>query len=333
MIYTKWAHSSDHLKLARIFLAASGLMFEEQASDTVLVYDDEELVGTGSLDEGVLKCIKVLPNRQGEGLLGTILTSLMKRANEKGYRHLFIYTKPQNGKLFEPFGFYTISSTTSVLLMENQKNGIKSFVQSLKGQRCGVIGSIVMNANPFTLGHRYLIEQALEDVEELQVFVLSSIKSIVPPEIRLRLVRESCVDLERVIVQESKNYLVSSATFPTYFLPKDTIAEANSELDIKIFVDYFAKELHITKRFLGTEPFSPITNSYNQEMLTLLPKQGVEAIILQRKETRGEVISASRVRALMKAGSIIDVRPLVPDPTWKFLSSDAGMRLFTLEKR
>jgi [citrate (pro-3S)-lyase] ligase len=332
MKYERWAQSTKDYALAKDLLDANNLEFEAQASDTILVYDDEELIGTGSLDEGVLKCIAIQPKRQGEGLLGTILTSLMKRAHERNFNHLFIYTKPNNEKLFKPFGFYRIVSTNSVLLMENKKNGIKTFVKSLQGQRSGVVGSIVMNANPFTLGHRYLVEQALKQVDELQVFVLSSAKSIVPPDVRLQLVREGCADLQRVYVQESNDYLVSSATFPTYFLPKDTVAEANAGVDIKIFIDYFAKELCITKRFLGTEPLSPITDSYNQEMLALLPKEGVEVIILQRKETETEVISASRVRTLMKEGDIEAVRPLVPDPTYKYLTSEEGRMLFYTEK-
>ncbi|EFA28598.1 ABC transporter, ATP-binding protein, partial [Haemophilus influenzae HK1212] len=33
-------------------------------------------------------------------------------------------------------------------------------------------GSIVMNANPFTLGHRYLIEQALQQCDHLHLFIV-----------------------------------------------------------------------------------------------------------------------------------------------------------------
>ncbi|MGE4585332.1 MAG: [citrate (pro-3S)-lyase] ligase [Sphaerochaeta sp.] len=332
MIHECWAQSTKEYESVRAFLKKHDLEFEPQASDTILIYDDENLVGSGSLDEGVLKCIAVASDRQGEGLLGTILTALVKRANERDFRHLFIYTKPKNEKLFKPFAFYPIAATESVLLMENRRHGIKTFVKSLPGQRSGVVGSIVMNANPFTLGHRYLVEQALQQVDELQVFVLSSAKSIVPPAARLRLVREGCADLDRVYVQDSSNYLVSSATFPTYFLPKDTVAEANAGLDIRIFIDYFAKELKITKRFLGTEPLSPITDSYNREMLALLPSEGVEVIVLQRKETQGEVISASRVRALMQQGNVEQVRPLVPDSTYQYLASEEGRRLFYTEK-
>lgn len=332
MTHETWARKPSDYTAVRSFLATLDLAFEEQASDTLLLWDEDQLIGTGSLDEGVLKCIAIQPGRQGEGLLGNILTSLIKRAMEEGYHHLFVYTKPQNEKLFKPFGFHPIVRTDSVLLLENRKHGIRDFVRSLPGSRSGVVGSIVMNANPFTLGHRYLVEEALKDVDELQVFVLSSAKSIVPPDVRFRLVQEGCADLTRVYVQESSNYLVSSATFPTYFLPKDHVAKANAGIDIRIFIDYFVPELHITKRFLGTEPFSPITDSYNQELLEMLPKEGIEVKVLSRKEMAGGAISASRVRALMKEGDLEAVSPLVPPTTFAYLSSEEGRRLFQTEK-
>lgn len=331
MIYTRWAKTDEDYRNVKSFLFSHTLEFEAQATDTIVLYDDEQMIGTGSLDEGVLKCIAVSENRQGEGLLGTILTQLVQKAIEKGFSHLFIYSKPSNLKLFKPFGFYPIATTKSVLLMENRKQGIQTFVRSLPGSRTGIVGSIVMNANPFTLGHRFLVEQALKEVDELQVFVLSSAKSLVPPEIRLRLVRQGCADFDRVHVQESSHYLVSSATFPRYFLPKESIEEANAALDIRIFMDYFVPELHISKRFLGTEPHSAVTNSYNQELLANLPKEGVDVCILERKQIQGGVISASWVRSLMKAGNIEAVQPLVPEPTWNYLNSEEGRRLFQTE--
>jgi [citrate (pro-3S)-lyase] ligase len=332
MMQKRWAQGTQDFRTVRAFLAEHGLEFDPQVSDTILVYDDARLVGSGSLDGGVLKCIAVRPDRQGEGLLGSILTALVQKAYENGNYHLFVYTKPKNENRFRPFGFHPIASTESVLLMENRKDGIRSFVRSLAGRRNGIVGSVVMNANPFTLGHRHLVEQALEEVDELQVFVLSSAKSIVPPDIRLELVRQGCADLNRVVVQQTGDYLISPATFPTYFLPKDTVAEANAGLDIRIFVDYFAKELKIAKRFLGTEPSSPVTASYNRELAAALPREGVEVTVIPRKEVRGEVISASRVRAMMESGEVEAVRHLVPEPTFRFLQSPGGRRIFYTEK-
>lgn len=332
MLYTRWAATLEEYRNVKAFLARQSLEFESQVTDTLMLYDEGQLIGTGSFDDGVLKCIAVSKQRQGEGLLASILTQLIQKAMTKGFSHLFIYTKPDNLKLFKPFGFYPIAMTKTVLLMENRKQGIQTFVRSLAGRRNGIVGAIVMNANPFTLGHRYLVEQAREQVDELQVFVLSSAKSLVPPAVRLRLVREGCADLNRVIVQESSHYMVSAATFPRYFLPKDSIKQANAALDIRIFMDYFVPELHISKRFLGTEPISVVTDSYNQELLACLPAQGVQVHILERKQTGGDVISASRVRTLMQEGKFEEMRPLVPDPTWNYLTSEEGRRLFHTEK-
>lgn len=50
-------------------------------------------------------------------------------------------------------------------------------------------GAIVMNCNPFTKGHRYLIEQALKTVEYLYIFVVEEDKSYFKFQDRLKMVK------------------------------------------------------------------------------------------------------------------------------------------------
>ena len=124
-----------------------------------------------------------------------------------------------------------------------------------------------------------------------------------------------------MIVTKSRDYLVSRATFPTYFI-KDRANTANvqTDLDIAIFTDRIAPALSITRRFVGTEPFCPVTNAYNERMKQLLPEKGIELIEIERKNG----ISASRVRRLMAAGDLAAVRELVPDATYEYIKDYIG---------
>lgn len=317
MVHVRWALTSgDHAAVVRL-LGTCHLTFDKTVSDTVMIWDDGQLVGTGSLDDNVLKCIAVLPACQGEGFLGTIMTALVSRAFGNGNSHLFIFTKPENRQVFLPYGFYPVAQTKQELLLENRKHGLKDYLSSLHGRRTGKVGAIVMHADPFTLGHRYLIERAASLMDEVQVFVLSSRKGFLPPADRYRLVCEGTRDLENVIVQETCDYLVSPATFPTYFLPEG--AELfNVDLDISIFLDNFVPELHITDRFVGTEPLSKVTASYNAMLLQTLPEKGVHVAVVDRLVQNGEIVSASVVRERVKQGAVRDIRAFVPDCTYAY---------------
>ncbi len=331
MVETDWARSERDISLVKGLLKKVDLSFDEGVADTLMVFDDENLVGTGSLDENVLKCIGIEPKYQGEGLLGTICTALVTKAHDNGNEHLFIYTKTKNEMLFKPFGFSRVTATEHVVLMENRKDGLKNYLKGLAGRRSGKVGAIVMKADPFTLGHRYLVEEAAKECNEVQVFVLSSKKSMFPPEKRLRLVKEGCKDLKNVIVNGTSDYLVSSATFPTYFLG-DTASVFNAQLDIRIFLEAFVPELKITTRYVGTEPFSKVTDEYNQILIAALPKSGVSLRLIERKTVGGAIVSATRVREAIKAGRITQIKDLVSESTYKYLISKEVLKLFQTEK-
>ena len=63
-----------------------------------------------------------------------------------------------------------------------------------------------MNCNPFTLGHRYLIEQASEKVDHLYVFVVEEDKSFFPFSDRIGLVKKGTADLKNITVKPSGKY-------------------------------------------------------------------------------------------------------------------------------
>ena len=138
-----------------------GLEYEAVAEETVLIRDGGRLVATGARQEHILKYIAIDPAYQGEGLAATLVTALKESALKAGHKHLFLFTKPKNKFQFQSLFFYPVAQTGDVLLMEDRRDGIGSFLKLLP-RPCteGRIGSAVMNCNPFTLGHRYLIETA-----------------------------------------------------------------------------------------------------------------------------------------------------------------------------
>lgn len=214
----------------------------------------------------------------------------------------------------------------SILLDENEmlKDFCNSLLQYKKAGIKGRIGSIVMNCNPFTLGHRYLIEQAIKEVEILYIFVVEEDKSIFKFKDRIELVKAGTKDLDGVIVLPSGKYIISAVTFPTYFQKEhittlDNSMDASADLDI--FGQYIAKTLDITIRFVGEEPLDIVTNMYNRQMKDILPQYGIEVIIIKRKEKGDMVISASRVRAHLKEKEFEKISELVPETTLEYLKN------------
>ena len=306
------------------FLTKAALTAEELPEKTVLVWDGDALIATGSRQGNLLMYIAVDEMRQGEGLTATVLTALRQDAFEAGFDHLFLYTKPKNKYMFSSLFFYPVAQTDTVLLMEDRKNGIQSFLDTLPSETdSGKVGAAVMNCNPFTLGHRYLIETAAKACDKLYVFVLSEDKSRFSAADRLALVKAGTADIPNVTVLPTGPYLISSATFPTYFLKdREKAQTVQCLLDIEIFTKYFVPKFGITHRFVGTEPLSPMTDMYNDALKTYLPCKGVEVCEIPRLQTGDTPISASFVRSLLGKGQPELLRSLVPETTFHYLQEN-----------
>lgn len=181
-----------------------------------------------------------------------------------------------------------------------------------------------MNANPFTLGHAALAERAARENERVVLFVLSEDRSLVPYKDRLAMVKAACAKYDNVSVVSSGSYMISSATFPSYFLKDvDIVTRTHAELDATLFTR-IAAALNLTRRYVGEEPFSHTTSLYNEALAEVLPKAGIELAVIPRAQAQGEAISASHVRQLIHDGQIEAIRPLVPETTYAYLTSDAG---------
>lgn len=309
------------------FLSRAGLEADEQTESTVLLWDEGEIIATGSRMGNLLKCIAVDEFRQGEGLTATLLTQLRQDAFSHGHSHLFLYTKPKNELMFSSLFFYPIAKTDTVLLMENKKGGIESFLNTLPdGDKAGTVGAAVMNCNPFTKGHRYLIETAAKECDRLYVFVLSEDKSEFSARDRMEMVKLGTADLPNVTVLPTGPYLISSATFPTYFLKdRENAEQVHCLLDIEIFSRYYAPKFGITRRYVGTEPLSQMTNQYNDALKAHLPQKGIALLEIPRLEQGGAPVSASGVRAALAAHDAATLEKFLPETTARYLQEQLSL--------
>ena len=308
----------------RAFLQSCGLDYDEGVSFSAALVEDGSIIATASLDGQTVKCVAVDPERRGEDLCARLLTELRREAFDRGVTHLMLFTKPENDALFRQLGFHRVAQSGDCLLMEDRPNGLERYLASLPGpDACvGGAGGIVANCSPFTLGHRHLIETAAARCDALHLFILSENHGPFPPEERLRLAREACADLKNVYVHPSGPYMVSSATFPDYFIrDKARVDGIRCDLDVRLFGERIAPALNIQWRFVGTEPLCPVTNAYNARLKAQLPTWGVQVVEIPRLELDGAPVSASRVRALLDAGRLAEIKPLVPECTYQYLSS------------
>ena len=292
------------------------------------LFDDNwRLVATGSCFGSTIRCLAVSSDRQGEGLLNQIVTHLMAVQAERGNTHLFLYTKPKSAKFFGGLGFYEIARVeNSLVFMENRRRGFSDYCAALeKTCREGTSAAIVMNANPFTLGHLHLVERAAAENNAVHLFVLSEEAGPIPFAVRRRLVREGTAHLSNVICHDSGPYIISGATFPSYFLKDgDTVIRAHAALDLAVF-GRIAPCLNLTRRYVGEERTSHVTALYNAEMSRRLPELGIECRVVPRLERDGQPVSASTVRQAIHDGQLEDIRPLVPDAAWDYFTSpEAG---------
>lgn len=205
------------------------------------------------------------------------------------------------------------------------KNGIDAYIGDILKKapinNKVVSGAIVMNCNPFTKGHRYLIETAAAQVERLYVFVVEEDKSFFKFEDRFEMVKLGSNDLKNVVVVPSGKFIISALTFPEYFM-KDYVREKdfNVSRDVEVFCKYIAPPLNISIRFVGEEPFDPVTFNYNENMKKLLPEYGMRLCEIPRLTIDGDqVINATKVRELLKAKKINEISKYVPETTLNIL--------------
>ncbi len=306
-------------------LRQEGIRRDKSLDYTCAVTDDRlNVVATGSCFGNTLRCLAVAGACQGEGLLNLVATHLIEKQQQRGNFHLFLYTKGSTAKFFRDLGFYEIAQIDQELVfMENRRTGFADYLKRLSP--CGndrPCAAIVLNANPFTLGHLYLVETAARENELVHLFMVSEDASLIPYPVRKQLILEGTAHLENLRYHDTGPYLISSATFPSYFQrDEQAVIRGQARLDAALFVR-IAKALCIRKRYLGEEPASLVTGIYNEILKADLGGADIDCVVLKRRQLSGEPISASTARQALKDGDWTLFRRLVPDSTYRYFTSD-----------
>lgn len=318
-------------------LAAAGIRRDPHLDYTCGLYDDAgSLMATGSCWKDTLRCFAVAPQHQGEGLLNTVVTHLIEFQQQRGNLHLFLYTKSPSVRFFQTLGFYEIvRAGEEAVFMENRRGGFPDYLARLAAEtraalpagKPGSAAAVVMNANPFTRGHLGLLERAAAENEVLHLFLVSEDASDIPFPVRRQLVQAGTCQLKNLVLHDSGSYIISQATFPSYF-QKDaaSVAAGHARIDLAVF-GRVAAQLGITSRYVGEEPYSETTALYNDIMQTELPRAGIACHVIPRLAAGGIPISASRVRACLRQGRVADIRELVPESTYAYFQSAAAAPL------
>ncbi len=333
------------------FLMRNALRLEEVDLYLAVLDDEGEILAGGGLRRDIIKCIAVSEQARSAGLSVPLVSRLISVAAERGHTNVKVFTKPGNRSVFESLGFRLLAEAPKAILMENGR-GLEDYCRYLRSHRAD--GVIVMNANPFTLGHRFLVEQAdfstrpsglgrndnvsvissgarRAESRNLAVIPVKEDASRFPYGERLEMIRRGCDGLADVL--DGSDYQISSATFPTYFL-KDLseASETQMRLDLDLFGRHIAPALGATVRFVGSEPADPMTARYNALMKEILPSYGVRVVEIKRlKSSNGRFVTASRVRERLDKGLFSSAKALTPASTWPYLVADLAERALRME--
>lgn len=325
--------NSFEVRELKEFLIKNGIGFDESCDYSIVLRDNHEnILATASKSKNILKCFAIDEKLRGEGVSGQIITEITNRMFQEGYYSSFVFTKSENRDLFTNMGYKLVATTDRVALLEM---GINSIDKTLAGirDRFGLDekrerAMIVMNCNPFTYGHQYLIEKASAETEEVLIFVVEEDRSVFPFNVRYELIKKGTAHLPNVKVIPGTEYIISSATFPNYFLKKedDSLLEY-TKLDVTVAATRFCPAFNIKKRYVGEEPFCTMTEKYNETIKELFPRYGIEVVVVPRKMDGNFAISATEVRKLLSEGDTEALKKKVPATTYEFLITPQGKKI------
>ena len=350
------------------FLGDNGLRLDDVDYYAALVDETtDEIVAGGGLKGGVIKCVAVADGHKGEAVANQIVSHLIAQANADGHQCVKLFTKPQNRQMFESMSFRLLAEAPKAILMETGIGGIRKYSEELrvKSEERRVkseesngeseerrvkseesnselhhlnlstshpimppSGIIIMNCNPFTLGHRYLIEQAAQQVETLYILVVREDCSMFGYDERKAMIVRGVAHINNVVVCDGSEYSISATTFPTYFLKSlSDASDTQMTLDIDLYRRHIAPALGATVRFVGTEPDDPLTRRYNELMKSMLP----DVREVARLQQSGVAVSASRVRKAIVENHLALAARLVPPTTVPYIVAHLATRALKAE--
>lgn len=211
---------------------------------------------------------------------------------------------------------------TNALLKSDELEDYISFLKQYKINNDSALkGCVVINANPCTRGHLYLIKEATKEVDHLYIFLvqqeMSDGYSYLDREIMLK---QNIKGLNNITVLPGGSIFTSVVGFPEYF-NRNSAKKVNPLMNHKIFCEKIAPVLNITVRFFGYEPEDNVTKQLNDTAETFLPKYGIKVKIKPRLKFNDIPISAKDVRKYINERNFDKVKPLVIPETFKYLQN------------
>lgn len=336
-----YSHNAESLAAYAALCEEAGLDAEQHFDYLLGLYDsDRKLLAAGGLVGNTLRGLVAESSHRGEGLMAQLVSGLINYQAGRGVFRLFLYGKKIYEQLYHSLGFYKLAEAGGkMVFMENSPSAFRDFLEHLReksfayieaagwqsrlkaAEREGSAG-IVMNANPFSLGHLALARHALDLKPLVHLFILEEDLSLFSFAERWAMAQAACRDLEGVILHKSSSYLISQASFPSYFLKSlDEAALLQAEIDAHVFLK-IAEALGINERFLGSEPASELTRAYNALLERELLAGGIKVDIMERVgDASHPFYSASLIRDLLAEGNLTEAKKLVPASGWPYLEA------------
>lgn len=311
-------------KKVETLLQKNGLRLAPLDTFVGIFDNNDELVGGGGIKENIIKCVAILSDHRKESLANALISRLREIVLRKGYDNILVFTKPKNESVFHSLAFYTIARSPNAIFLESNPRCISSFTKRLgKLYKEGQNGAIVIHGNPFTLGHQALIKYASRKVDNLYVFLVNDNSSAFSYNERYEMLTTATKMFPNVTVINGEQYILSAATFPSYFL-KDAseAADAQMDIDLDIFEKYIIPTLHLIVRFVGSEQTDKLTYRYNERMKSFL---SIEIREMQRISICNTIVSASLVRNYIKNCEASKGFSFVPLSTIPFILSHAAV--------
>lgn len=299
------------------FLLKFDLKFDKDITKTFYVEEDDSIVGTISVANYIIKDLAVLDKYQGENIASSLINHVIKYFSNNSIYNYQVFSKPKYKSLFENMNFKMLVETEKLIMLEGGITDIDETLEKIKKllevrftpiNENSDIASVVINGNPITIGHEYLVSEASLNHNIVIVFIVEEDKSEFTFIERLSMAFLAFHKFSNVYVIPSTKYIVSSLTFPNYFLKETDISEEMAKVDALIFKKYFQKKLFIKKRYIGSESTKKMEN-YNNELKEIL---GDTIKIVERLEIDRVRVSASAVRNLIKEGKTKEALKYIP---------------------
>jgi [citrate (pro-3S)-lyase] ligase len=183
---------------------------------------------------------------------------------------------------------------------------------------------VVLNANPFTTGHRYLVSIARKRSSHVLVLVIQGRPEsggrgnhentgiVFPFDERMGMTKAGLADMDGISVLPSGPYIISRDDFPQGFLSEEMgSVPAHAALDSMV-ICHVCRALGIKSIFAGDEPRDEMSEIHLNALRTACAGSGIQLRVAERKRLGERYISSSMVRQDIADGNMDEAVLLAP---------------------